>query len=120
MFYQKRVSVVVAQQKSALIKTYNLILTRFGWEDCSRLIRNHSGSRICGVILDLPTMAAGGASGSASREPVASRRPIRAPLFNEKEYFYRARVLRRAQKVAGAEGGGFGGTTPKLPGQGVV
>ena len=27
-------------------KKYNMILTRFGCEDCSRLIRSHSGSRI--------------------------------------------------------------------------
>ena len=30
-----------------LQKTYNLILTRFGCDDCSRLIRSHSGSRSC-------------------------------------------------------------------------
>ena len=87
-----------------------MILTRFGCEDCSRLIRSHSGSRIRGVILDLPIMAAGGAAGSVSREPVALRRSDRAPLYNEKrkripsynekEYFYRARVLRRARKMA--------------------
>ena len=57
-------------------------------------------------------MAAGGASGSVSREPVALRRSDRAPLYNEKrkripsynekEYFYRARVLRRARKMAAA------------------
>ena len=57
-------------------------------------------------------MAAGGASGSVSREPVALRRSDQAPLYsvkrkripsyNEKEYFYRARVLRRARKVAAA------------------
>ena len=45
-------------------------------------------------------MAAGRASVSASREQVASRRPTRAPFFNEKEYFYRQRVLRRARKMA--------------------
>ena len=44
-------------------------------------------------------MAAGRASVSASREQVASRRPTRAPFFNEKEYFYRQRVLRRARKM---------------------
>ena len=49
-------------------------------------------------------MAAGRASVSASREQVASRRPTRAPFFNEKEYFYRARVLRRARKVAASAG----------------
>ena len=47
-------------------------------------------------------MAAGGASCFASRDPVVPRRPFLAPLFNEKEYFYRARVLRRARKVAAA------------------
>ena len=49
-------------------------------------------------------MAAGGAFNSASREFVAPRRPVRGPLFNEKEYFYRARVLRRARKVAASTG----------------
>ena len=87
-----------------------MILTRFGCEDCSRLIRSHSGSRIRGVILDLPIMAAGGAAGSVSREPVALRRSDRAPLYNEKEYFYRKRVLRRMQKVAGSA------CRPVLPG----
>ena len=82
-----------------------MILTRFGCEDCSRLIRSHSGSRIRKVILELPVMAAGGAAGSASRELPAPRRPVRAPLlFNEKEYFYRARVLRRARKEAVSAG----------------
>ena len=100
-----------------------MILTRSGCEDCSRLIRSHSGSRIRGVILDLPTMAAGGASGSVSREPVALRRSDRAPLYNEKrkripsynekEYFYRARVLRRARKMAAA-GERHGQTMPTV------
>ena len=50
-------------------------------------------------------MAAGGAAGSASRELPAPRRPVRAPLlFNEKEYFYRARVLRRARKAVVSAG----------------
>ena len=49
-------------------------------------------------------MAAGGAAGSASRE-VPPRTPVRAPLLlNEKEYFYRARVLRRARKEAVSAG----------------
>ena len=47
-------------------------------------------------------MAAGRASVSASREQVASRRPTRAPFFNEKEYFYGQRVLRRARKITAA------------------
>ena len=68
------------------------------------VIRSHSGSRICGVILEFPVMAAGRVIGSASREPAALRRPFRAPLFNEKEYFYRARVLRRARKEATSAG----------------
>ena len=46
-------------------------------------------------------MAAGREHVSASREPVGSR-SFRVPLFNEKEYFYRKRVLRRMQKVAGS------------------
>ena len=45
-------------------------------------------------------MASGRASVSASRESGASQRPVWAPLFNEKEYFYRQRVLRRARKMA--------------------
>ena len=45
-------------------------------------------------------MAAGSSSGSASRETRAPRRSFGAPFFNEKEYFYRARVLRRARKMA--------------------
>ena len=49
-------------------------------------------------------MAAGRVIGSASREPAALRRPFLVPLFNEKEYFYRARVLRRARKVAASTG----------------
>ena len=49
-------------------------------------------------------MAAGGASCFASRDPVVPRRPFLAPLFNEKEYFYRARVLRRAWKEAVSAG----------------
>ena len=47
-------------------------------------------------------MAAGGASVSASREPVVPRRPFRPIPFNEKEFFYRSLVLRRAQKQAAA------------------
>ena len=35
---------------------------------------------------------------------MAPRRPFRAPLFNEKEHFYCARVLSRARKVAAAAG----------------
>ena len=63
------------------------------------------GSRIRKVILELPVMAAGGAAGSASRELPAPRRPVLAPLlFNEKEYFYRARVLRRARKAVVSAG----------------
>ena len=49
-------------------------------------------------------MAAGSSSGSASRETRAPRRSFGAPFFNEKEYFYRARVLRRARKVAASPG----------------
>ena len=52
-------------------------------------------------------MAAGSDVGSASRELLAPRRTVRAPLaslFNEKEYFYRARVLRRARKEAALAG----------------
>ena len=63
-------------------------------------IRSHSGSSRSYFAY----MAAGRASVSASREQVASRRPTRAPFFNEKEYFYRARVLRRARKVAATAG----------------
>ena len=58
-------------------------------------IRSHSGSSRSYFAY----MAAGRASVSASREQVASRRPTRAPFFNEKEYFYRQRVLRRARKM---------------------
>ena len=47
-------------------------------------------------------MAAGRGSLSASRVLVVPRRPSRAVPFNEKEFFYRARVLRRAQKHAAA------------------
>ena len=67
-------------------------------------IRSHFASRICGVILELLVIAAGGVSRSASRDPVAPRRPFRAPLFNKKEDFYRARVLRRGRKVAAPAG----------------
>ena len=50
-------------------------------------------------------MAAGGSHVSAFREPSAARRPIRAPLvYNEKEYFYRQRVLRRARKMSASSG----------------
>ena len=50
-------------------------------------------------------MAGGGSHVSASREPSAARRPIRAPLvYNEKEYFYRQRVLRRARKMSASSG----------------
>ena len=49
-------------------------------------------------------MAASSSSGSASRETRAPRRSFGAPFFNEKEYFYRARVLRRARKVAASAG----------------
>ena len=50
-------------------------------------------------------MAAGGSHVSAFREPSAARRPIRAPLvYNEKEYFYRQRVLRRTQKISASSG----------------
>ena len=50
-------------------------------------------------------MAGGGSHVSASREPSAARRPIRAPLvYNEKEYFYRQRVLRRARKMSASPG----------------
>ena len=45
-------------------------------------------------------MAAGRTFVSASRESIAPRRTSRSPLFNEKEYFYRARVLRRMRKMA--------------------
>ena len=58
-------------------------------------IRSHSGSSRSYFAY----MAAGRASVSASREQVASRRPTRAPFFNEKKYFYRQRVLRRARKM---------------------
>ena len=47
-------------------------------------------------------MAAGRESLSASRVRVVPRRPFWAVPFNEKEFFYRARVLRRAQKQAAA------------------
>ena len=47
-------------------------------------------------------MAAGRGSLSASRVLVVPRRPSRAVPFNEKEFFYRSRVLRRAQKQAAA------------------
>ena len=52
-------------------------------------------------------MAASRDVGSASRELLALRRPVRAPLaslFNEKQYFYRTRVLRRARKAAALAG----------------
>ena len=49
-------------------------------------------------------MAAGKSFGSASREPRAPRRSFGAPCFNEKKYFYRARVLRRARRVAASAG----------------
>ena len=45
-------------------------------------------------------MAAGRTLVSATRESIAPRRTSRSPLFNEKEYFYRARVLRRMRKMA--------------------
>ena len=44
-------------------------------------------------------MSAGSSSGSASRETRAPRRSFGAPFFNEKEYFYHQRVLRRARKM---------------------
>ena len=47
-------------------------------------------------------MAAGRESLSASRVRVVPRRPFWAVPFNEKEFFYRSRVLRRAQKQAAA------------------
>ena len=77
-----------------------MILTRFGCEDCSRLIRSHSGSRF-GVLslLRLPSWLQA-ESLSASRVRVVPRRPFWAVPFNEKEFFYRSRVLRRARKQA--------------------
>ena len=45
-------------------------------------------------------MAAGRTFVSASRESIVPRRTFRSPLFNEKEYFYHARVLRRMRKMA--------------------
>ena len=47
-------------------------------------------------------MAAGRESLSASRVRVVPRRPFWAVPFNEKEFFYRSLVLRRAQKQAAA------------------
>ena len=52
-------------------------------------------------------MAAGGDSVSASRELVVPRRPSKAIPFNEKDFFYCSRVLRRARKQA-ASGDGTG------------
>ena len=74
------------------------------------VIRSHSGSRIFRGILVSATMAAGRTFVSASRESIVPRRTFRSPLFNEKEYFYRKRVLRRMQKVAGSA------CRPVLPG----
>ena len=45
-------------------------------------------------------MGAGRTFVSASRESIVPRRTFRSPLFNEKEYFYHARVLRRMRKMA--------------------
>ena len=47
-------------------------------------------------------MAAGSESLAASRVRVVPRRPFWAVPFNEKEFFYCAWVLRRAQKQAAA------------------
>ena len=67
-------------------------------------IRSHSGLRIRAHILEYAFMAAVGDPVCASRGPVGSRRPSRAPLYNEKEFFYRQRALRRARKLSASAG----------------